>query len=678
MAKKLTAALVAFMMIMSFMCFNAIAKTQDIVVMIDGQVVDFPDAKPFINQDSRTLCPIRFIAENLGADITWNGETRTVLITKESTEILLSIGDNKALVNGTEKTFDTVPQIFEDRTYVPLRFISEAFNMDVNWDNQTKTVLISTPFDEQLTLPEHFDKYLTSMEKNRGFNGSVLIAKDDEILFSKGYGYSNIEEGTKNTSDTKFAIADLTTTFTSMAIMQLYEKGLLDLDDAISKYISGMVYGEQITIKHLMTHTSGIIDYMGMLDTLPFAFKDLDRESIVEIIINSPPLSEPTVEWRYNRTGYILLGHIVEKISKLTLEEYFEENIFKPLKMNNTGTYSDSDQKLDLAKGYMGFLNFDLIEDTDTSIKNTYGSGYMYSTVEDLFKWDMALKTDKLVKLKTLDMIFDPYVTDDYFPGGFGLGWFIFKSEDLGDIIYHPGAIDGFTSYISRYIDENYTIIIAINKDNYNYDSIAETLLRILNKKHYQMPSEFFEIQLDSKTLQKYIGLYEHVSGDNISIIENEDQLYAKLPGQGKVEIFPMSETEFFYKIIEAYITFEKNDSGEIVGLQFKKGDIIIDTIKTDSTPREKKVVEVDPVIFEKFVGNYEFESGLMLTISTKDDKIFAQMTDHLYLEIFPMSKTRFFYEEYEAEIEFIEDEDGNIVGVVFEELGYKYDLIKK
>src|SRR5690554_4727601 len=151
MAKKLITILTVLAIIMSLMSFQVVANSQDIVVKIDGQAVDFPDAKPFINEDSRTLCPVRFIAENLGAEVEWNGANKTVLITKESTEILLTIGKNTALVNGTEKDFDTVPQIFENRTYVPLRFISEAFNMDVDWDANTRTVLISTPFDDTLT-----------------------------------------------------------------------------------------------------------------------------------------------------------------------------------------------------------------------------------------------------------------------------------------------------------------------------------------------------------------------------------------------------------------------------------------------------------------------------------------------------------------------------------------------
>ena len=195
-----------------------------------------------------------------------------------------------------------------------------------------------------------------------------------------------------------------------MAIMQLYEKELLDLDDAISKYIPDMVYGDEITIKHLITHTSGIANYTDMIGMIQIEPEDLDKETVIDLIKNYPPIFEPGTNWQYNNSGYVLLGDIVEKISGLTLEEYLEENIFKPLKMNNTGVYSDKKEASDLAIGYTGFLDFKPIENNETIIKTTYGSGYMYSTVEDLFKWDMALKTEKLVKSETLDMIFDVYV----------------------------------------------------------------------------------------------------------------------------------------------------------------------------------------------------------------------------------------------------------------------------
>lgn len=187
MFKKATCILLTIILITSFVTFQATAQEQNIVVKIDGEVVEFPDAKPFIDEQSRTLCPIRFIAENLGAEVLWNNEDKTVSIKKDDTDILLKIGDNTAVVNGVEKTFDTYPQIFEDRTYVPLRFISETLEMDVDWDGETKTVIITTPEKlAELSTEEHFDRYLTAMEKNKGFRGAVLVAKEGKYSLIRG------------------------------------------------------------------------------------------------------------------------------------------------------------------------------------------------------------------------------------------------------------------------------------------------------------------------------------------------------------------------------------------------------------------------------------------------------------------------------------------------------------
>ena len=145
-------------------------------------------------------------------------------------------------------------------------------------------------------------------------------------------------------------------------------------------------------------------------------------------------------------------------------------------------------------------------------------------------------------------MIFDVHVKDDFFPGGFGLGWFIFKSEDFGDIIYHPGTINGFTCYMSRYVDENYTIIAAINKDNYNYDAVAEVLFRILNKKNYQMPAEIKEIKPDPEVLEKYTGLYEHSSGANIAITKVKTNFTPSFPARIRLKYTPCQKRSFSIK----------------------------------------------------------------------------------------------------------------------------------
>lgn len=676
MFKKATCIILTIMLLMSFVTFQATAQEQNIVVKIDGEVVEFPDAKPFIDQHSRTLCPIRFIAENLGAEVLWNNEDKTVSIKKDDIDILLKIGENTAVVNGDEKVFDTYPQIFEDRTYVPLRFISETLQMDVDWDGETKTVIITTPDKlTELTMEEHFDRYLTAMEQKKGFRGSVLIGQEDEILFNKGYGYANYEEKIKNTPDTLFAIGSITKQFTAMAIMQLYEKGLLDLDDAISKYIPGVVEGDNITIKHLLTHTSGLINYTDLLLEMEEVPEDTSIDFVLGLFKDEPLIFEPGTQWIYNNSGYVLLGCVVEKVSELSFDEYLKENIFKPLEMNDTGTYYDKMEE-DYAVGYVGITELTPVEADEILLKIAYGAGNILSTVNDMYKWDRALQTEKLVKKETLDMIFDIQEkmpeSEVYTFDGYGFGWFIENNPELGKIVSHGGNTLSYSAQLSKYVDKDITIIITTNAGNYFLDTIDKTLVDIILGNSYELPEDLVEIELDAEILKKYTGIYEHIEGYNIVILESEGQLYAQLPGQVKAEIYPKSQTEFFYKVIDAKITFKTDDNGKIIGLVFEQGNTILETTRVGDAP-QREIADINKEIYKKYVGEYEIENIGIITVSVEDEKLYARLTGQVKLEILPMSETEFFYKDIQAEIEFVVANDGTVKGLVLKQEGLMF-----
>lgn len=676
MFKKATCILLTIILITSFVTFQATAQEQNIVVKIDGEVVEFPDAKPFIDEQSRTLCPIRFIAENLGAEVLWNNEDKTVSIKKDDTDILLKIGDNTAVVNGVEKTFDTYPQIFEDRTYVPLRFISETLEMDVDWDGETKTVIITTPEKlAELSTEEHFDRYLTAMEKNKGFRGAVLVAKEGEILFNKGYGYANYEEKIKNTPDTLFAIGSITKQFTAMAIMQLYEKGLLDLEDAVSKYLPDVIEGDNITIRHLLTHTSGLVNYTDFLLEMVEAPEDTSIDFVLGLFKDEPLIFEPGTQWQYSNSGYVLLGYIVEKVSGVSYDEYLKENIFKPLEMNNTGTYYDKMEE-DYAIGYMGITELTPVHEDEIVLKIAYGAGNILSTVNDLYKWDRALQTEKLVKKETLDMIFDIQEkmpeSDMYTFDGYGFGWFVENNPELGKIVSHGGNTLSYSAQLSKYVDKDITIIITTNAGSYVLGPVEETLVDILMGNSYELPESLVEIELDAEVLKEYTGIYEYTKGFNIVITESEGQLYAQLPGQVKAEIYPKSQTEFFYKVIDAKITFNTDDNGKITGLVFEQGNTILETTRVGDAP-QREIADIDKEIYEKYVGEYEIENIGIITVSVEDEKLYARLTGQVKLEILPMSETEFFYKDIQAEIDFVVANDGTVKGLVLKQEGLMF-----
>ncbi len=687
MFKKITAVLISLCILLSFAAVGVCAESEDIVVRIDGNPVSFPDAKPFINADSRTLCPIRFIAENLGAKVEWNGDVKEVLITNGATVIKLTVGESTAEVNGEVITFDTKAQLVQDRTYVPLRFISETFDMTVEWDNKSKTVSISRPgaddfakgqealSDEEKIIAQNLDKYLEALETNRKFHGSVLVAKGEKIFLDKGYGNANYEQGIKNTSKTTFAIGSVTKQFTAMAVMQLYEKGLLTLEDKLSKYIPDFPEADNITIKHLLTHTSGIVNFTETQEFLTAKPEDMSLEYIIDIAKKKTLEFEPGAKWKYSNTGYLMLGYIVEKISGVSLEEYLNLNIFKPLDMKNTGVCYKGEKKMYNATGYLGYLDLTAVDD-EAILKGAHGAGYLYSTVEDLYRWDRALYTDKLVKKETMNMIFTGY--EDAQPiGKYGLGWFVRDDESLGKVVYHGGNTMSFTANISRYLDKDMAVIMTINNGYYDVDTLTSILAGIVEGKKYDLPGELKAIELAAEVTDKYTGTYEYVEGYNIIITKSGEQLFAQLTGQGKAEIYPETENKFFYRAVDAKITFESDENGEITGLEFKQGSLEFKAKRTGAAPEEKSGIQLDSKIYESYVGEYELMQGFIITVSTDGKHLYAQATGQEKFEIYAQSETEFFYKVIEAEINFVKNGEGKVTGLVLNQAGQSFNAKK-
>ncbi|OPZ94549.1 MAG: Penicillin-binding protein 4* [Firmicutes bacterium ADurb.Bin419] len=687
MVKKITALLVSLCILLSFASVGVCAEAKDIVVRIDGNPVDFPDAKPFVNADARTLCPIRFVAENLGAKVEWNGDTKEVVITNGSKVIKLTVGESTADVNGEVITFDTKAELVQDRTYVPLRFISETFDMKVDWDNETRTVSISRVgaddfgkdqealSDEEKIVAQNLDEYLEALEKNRKFHGSVLVAKEGKILLDKGYGNANYEQGIENTSKTTFPIGSVTKQFTAMAVMQLYEKGLLTLEDKLSNYITDFPGAETITIKQLLTHTSGIVSYTEMQEFLTSMPEDMSLEYLINMVKEKTLEFEPGTKWKYSNTGYIILGYIVEKVSGVSLEEYLNLNIFEPLDMKNTGVCYKDDIKMFDSTGYVGFLDLTEIDD-EIILRGAHGAGYLYSTVEDLYRWDRSLYTDKLVKKETMDMIFTGYEDTQSF-GKYGLGWFVREDESLGKVVFHGGNTLSFTADISRYIDKDMTIIMTINNGYYDVDNLTSILAGIVEGKKYDLPGEFKAIELDTKLTDKYTGTYEYIEGYNVIITKTGEQLYAQLTGQGKAEIYPEAENKFFYRAVDAQITFTSDENGEITGLKFKQGSSEFNAKRIGDAPEEKIGIKLEPQIYESYVGEYELVKGFIITISTDGEHLYAQATGQDKYEIYAQSETEFFYTVIEAQIGFVKDADGKVTGLVLNQAGQSLNAKK-
>jgi CubicO group peptidase (beta-lactamase class C family) len=306
-------------------------------------------------------------------------------------------------------------------------------------------------------LTAKVDDYLNGQK----FSGSVLLAKGGKILVSKGYRMANYELDVPNKPDTKFRLGSITKQFTGAAVLQLQEKGKLNVDDLVSKYVSDTPQAwKDITIHHLLTHTSGLHGYTELPD-----YRKRQRELVTpaELIsrFKDLPLDfAPGSKWRYSNSGYSLLGYIIEKVSGQSYESFLKENIFDRLDMRDSGYDHAAALVKNRASGYAERPTLANAEFLDMSIP--YSAGSLYSTVEDLYRWDRALYTDKALSEKSRQRMFTPLVKTTNGVLSYGYGWMI-GTENGRKVIQHGGGINGFVTVILRYPDQDACVIVLSN-----------------------------------------------------------------------------------------------------------------------------------------------------------------------------------------------------------------------
>ncbi|MEO6302313.1 MAG: serine hydrolase [Bacteroidia bacterium] len=399
------------------------------------------------------------------------------------------------------------------------------------------------------------------------FSGSVLIAKKGKVLLSKGYGMANYSYEVPNASSTKFKLASMSKQFTAMAIMILQEKGKINLDDKLTKYISNYPNGDKITIHHLLTHTSGIPSYnelnRSFLDSI-FGIPHT-LEQIIAITKNKALEFEPGSKFKYCNSGYILLTYIIEKSSGKKYGDYIKETIFDPLGMKNSGLHNNKEILKNMADGYIEVNNkLEHCKYMDMSFAS--GAGGLYSTVEDLFLWERSFYTEKLVKKATLEKVVTP------FKDVYAYGWMVDKYLDH-KWIYHAGYVFGFSGIISRFPDDELCIIILRNVENYmafgghffcratmfDQPCILPTIRKIAN--------------VDKKIYQKLTGEYELQPGFILTVTTDGNQIFSQAADQDKNEIYPESDYNYFLKAVDAQIQFIKNEKGDVISLIFLQGE---------------------------------------------------------------------------------------------------------
>ena len=353
---------------------------------------------------------------------------------------------------------------------------------------------------------QKLDSLFTSLYTYGLINGNVLVAENGQPIYHKSFGYSNIKTETLNNENSGFSLASVSKVFTSTAILQLKEKGKLKLDDFVIKYFPDFPYPE-ITIRHLLTHTSGLPEieiFRKQIQENPnniFTNKDL----LPTLINLKLPLDfKPNDKYQYTNTNYILLALFVEKISTITFQEYLQKNIFSPAKMTNTYFQKDNSQignknrVIDYDYPFLFSIELENVDSLNNyrvrmlNLSGFVGNGNIITTTADILKFDQELCAGKLIKQSSLKEAFTPNKLNNNQTvqtslGGekasYGLGWFILADSSKGKIVGHTGGVPGALSILLRNIDKKQTVILFDNAFNKSLYKSGLNAMNILNNK---------------------------------------------------------------------------------------------------------------------------------------------------------------------------------------------------
>jgi CubicO group peptidase (beta-lactamase class C family) len=397
------------------------------------------------------------------------------------------------------------------------------------------------------------------------FMGTVLVERDSKPILDKAYGSADLEWNIPNAPDTRFRLGSITKQFTAAGILLLEERGKLEVEDPISKYLPDEPAAwKNITFFHLLTHTSGIPSFTSFPDYNELQSRPVTPEQLVARFRDKPLDFQPGEKWNYSNSGYALLGYLLERISGQKYCDFLQQNIFTPLAMHDSGCDRNSVILPRRASGYTpgpnGLENAGYIDMTVP-----FSAGELYSTTGDLLRWQQGLFGGTLLNPASIKKMTTPF-KDNY---GFGLEIQTIQGHER---ISHGGGINGFNTFEAWYPQDKLSIIVLSNVNGNAPDQISNHLASVVLGEPVVLASERKEIPVPASALSRYIGVYQLAPNFSITISLPGDHLVAQATNQPAAPIFASAPTRFFYRVVDAEIEFVPDANGKIDHLVLYQG----------------------------------------------------------------------------------------------------------
>lgn len=423
---------------------------------------------------------------------------------------------------------------------------------------------------QRLTDPSvanQIEAYLKPFVDTGNFTGAVLVARKGRVLFERGYGMANYELQVPNSPATRFHIASVSKPFTALAILQLQEQGKLSVGDPVARFVPDFPNGDRITLEHLLTHTSGIPNVNDLPDYDTFARSPHTIEQLVAKFSGLPLDFQPGADYHYSNSNYNLLALILEKVSGESYGNYLRKHIFDPAGMVNSGHDGEALRLIPrAASGYepAGARSYEKAPYLDWS--NKTGNGSLYSTLDDLYRFDRALYTETLLKAAT---------RQKYFVEGRGnrFGWF--NRKRFGHrVMSSNGRSPGFTSQLDRFPDDDVTVIVLSNSyATVSQDPIAAALGAIVLGEQPEKPPALRAVPIPQTTLASYAGQYQFgvdyfVPNGKCTLTPDGGALVLELAGF-RTPLVPVSASEFLERSFFGNVVFSVA-GGKVDGLTYR------------------------------------------------------------------------------------------------------------
>lgn len=417
----------------------------------------------------------------------------------------------------------------------------------------------------ELKLEQEIGALLTELYPNNEPGVSTILAKGDEILYRNGHGMANLEHNISISPDMVFRLGSLTKQMTTASIMMLAEEGLLQVDDSIARYFPDYpAHGYTITLRHLMTHTSGIIDFLAIEEFSDIEKEDITAMDVVEFFQNQPMNFAPGEAYSYTNSGYVMLGAIIEQLSGQSYEDFVQERIFTPLGMDNTyhGDFKRiiPNRVIGYAMGPDGYENSSYL-----SMSIPGAAGAIISNVDDLLTWNTALFEGEVVSLESLEEMTTPFVLNngELSNYGFGLSVLSLRGQPM---ISHTGGINGFITY-SAYLPESEMYLAVLGNTGFQsrvYE--GNTMLAMAIGDPY--PAKEFQ-SVDPEILNSYTGAYQTIRGLHLEVSVVDGALSLSINGEDAFEPGAISDNVFYFGNSFTHIKFIESENANSYDLNY-------------------------------------------------------------------------------------------------------------